>query len=151
MKTYELSYIISSAAGAEETDKTRKEIESFIQGKEGVILRSEKSSPQVLAYPVKRQSSGCRAFLTFQVEEGKIKEIGEKLAKEKDILRHSVFVKRPVRELKKKRLKKSLIGLEKELFAKPAAPFAAVKEKPAEKISGEELDKKIEEILSEQQ
>ena len=58
MKTYELTYIISSATGTEEMAAIIKEVQTFLQSTGGVILASQKSPAQTLAYPIKKQHSG---------------------------------------------------------------------------------------------
>jgi len=108
MKSYELTYIISSQLSSYQAEATAKEIESFIKNNEGVILRSEKISVQTLAYPIKKRSSGYFADLTFQVAEDKIKELKEKLEKSNQILRHLILVKKPARILKALRTRKPL-------------------------------------------
>ena len=62
MKTYELTYIISSQLMSSEADGLMKEVESFIQSKDGVVLKSEKTAAQPLAYQIKKQSSGYFAI-----------------------------------------------------------------------------------------
>src|SRR3989338_7690863 len=119
MKTYELTYIISSQISTDESEALRKDLESFVQSKEGVILKSEKTTPQTLAYPIKKHSSGYFATLTFQVLEDKVKEIKDKLEKDLKVLRHFILIKRPV------------------------------KIKKEETVKTEDIDKKIDEILSE--
>ena len=79
MKSYELTYVVSSQVKEETAESIKKELEGFIQSREGVILTSEKISIQTLAYPIKKQSSGYFATLTFQILEDKIKEIKEKI------------------------------------------------------------------------
>ena len=46
MKPYELTYILSSSLTTQEADTQKKELEVFVQEKEGVILKSEKTAPQ---------------------------------------------------------------------------------------------------------
>src|SRR3989344_3282463 len=112
MKPYELTYIISSAIGTEEAQTLKKEVEVFVQDKGGVVLRSEKTVPQSLAYPIKKHSSGYFATLEFQAEEREIKPLKEKLEKEAKILRHFLIVKKPMKVMKERRTRKPLVSLD---------------------------------------
>lgn len=145
MKTYELLYIISSHATSEEADKTSKEVESFIRAKEGVIFKSEKPVIKTLAYPIKKQFSGYFTLLDFQTEESKIKEIKELTEKNDNILRCFLVAKNPAKELKKKRIRKSI--LKTEIYG--VKPLMSSDETKKEVVKAEDLDKKLEEILSE--
>ncbi|MSU60574.1 MAG: 30S ribosomal protein S6 [Candidatus Staskawiczbacteria bacterium] len=147
MKTYELTYIISSAMTQEDAGAVAKEIETFIQSKEGVILKSEKTGAQTLAYPVKKQSSGYFCILEFQTAENTIKEIKGMLEKDTKILRHFMLIKRPVKIMKERRTRKPLFTSDKEPSGKPV--LSESKEKKAEKLNPVDLDKKLDEILSE--
>ena len=142
MKTYELTYIISSALGSTESDNLRKDLEDFITSQGGTVVKSEKTLAQPLSYPIKKQSSGFFAIVTFQVAEEKIKEIKEKLEKDTNVLRHLFLVKKPAKEMKERRTRK----------AKPATPTMETTEKPKKdegKVELEEINKKLDEMLSE--
>ena len=145
MKTYELTYIISSAMTQEDAALVSKDVETFIQSKEGVILKSEKTSAQSLAYPVKKQSSGYFCILEFQTSESTLKEMNAMLGKEKKILRHFVLIKKPVKIMKERRTRKPVIAAETPGLAKTATET----KKKAEKLNAVDLDKKLDEILSE--
>ena len=67
MKTYELTYIIPSSVTTEDTATVMREVDSFIQSKEGVILKSENTAAQTLAYPIKKNSSGYFCRRTYVV------------------------------------------------------------------------------------
>ncbi|MDO8623405.1 MAG: 30S ribosomal protein S6, partial [archaeon] len=58
MKPYQLTYIISPDITSEQAETESKNIESIVQDKKGVVLKSEKPSAKTLAYPIKKQSSG---------------------------------------------------------------------------------------------
>ena len=139
MKSYELTYIISSALTTDEVQNVVKDMESFIQSHEGVILSSEKTGAQPLAFPIKKQASGYFATTMFQAEEGKMKALKEKMGKEKEVLRSIILVKKPIKEMKERRTRKPLATAES---------VPGLKEKKVyEKMSSEDLDKKIDEIL----
>jgi len=144
VKTYELTYIISSSITLEEADSLTKESEAFIKSKEGVVLKSQKAVAQTLAYAIKKQRSGYITVVEFQISEDKIKDIKEYLAKEVRILRHFIVVKKPVKEMKPRRIRKPLGALENK------QGFTSIQSnKKAEKVDNIDLDKKLDEILSE--
>lgn len=145
MKTYELTYIISSALGATESDNLKKDLESFIVSKEGVVLKSEKTMAQPLSYVIKKQSSGYYVILTFQALEDKIKEIKNNIEKNAGILRHLITIKKPVKEMKARRTKKPMAIKEKT----ENSVFVHEKKETDGKVEIEEINKKLEEILSE--
>src|SRR3989344_5922499 len=137
MKPYELTYIISSAEKSEDAQNLTKEVEAFIQEKGGVIVKSEKTVPQSLAFPIKKQSSGYFAILEFQIEEKEIKGIKEKLGKEVNVLRSSLVVKMPAKPVKKRRTRKPITE-------NPVYKETSKKEK-VEEVKIEDIDKKLDE------
>ncbi len=141
MKSYELTYIISSGLTTDEVANVMKETESFIQSKEGVILSSEKTAAQTLAYPIKKQSSGYFSTVIFQLEEGNVKELKAKLDLQKEILRSVILVKKPAKIMKERRTRKPMAASEMN------AMTPAKEKKSQEKLNPEDLDKKLDEIL----
>jgi small subunit ribosomal protein S6 len=150
MKSYELTYIISSAITNQEADTLKTTIEAFIQSKEGVILKSIKTTPQMLAYPIKKQSSGYFITLEFQSKESHIKELQAALEKESPVLRHFIVVKKPVKVMKARRTRKPLAAdVKPATAAKPSKTTPETIQTPEEKVELGDIDKKLDEILSE--
>ena len=129
-----------------------KNIESSIQDKEGIILKSEKPSPKTLAYPIKRQGSGFFGVLEFQLEPEHLGELRKKLQKDSKIIRYMVTIKNPAKIQKEKRVKKKPLVF--------STLFEAVKEnvknlpaqagrKTNKKADLKEIEKELNEILSE--
>lgn len=147
MKTYELTYIIASNTSLDEADAKTKEIESFIQSKEGVILKLEKTGIKSLSYPIKKQSSGYFITLEFQIAENNIKELKERLEKDQKILRHFILVKQPTKVLKERRRRPS--PEIKPVRNDYPQDVAGEEKKKTEKVEMEEIEKKLDEILSE--
>lgn len=149
MQTYELTYIISSQISSDEAESTKKDVDSLIQSNEGVILRSEKLGAQPLAYSIKKQGSGYFNIETIQIDESKIKGISENLLKNDKILRSMIVVKKPSKVMKDRRSKRIM----------PVSDFPSSKKSPLESMTKEDkkgakvdtadLDKKLDEILSE--
>lgn len=141
MQTYELTYIISSHLASQDADSTQKDVEAFLQSKEGAIVKSEKSAPQPLAYPIKKHSSGFYVVTEFNLPEGSVKEFKEHLQKNPHILRHFLIVKKPIKIMKERRTRKPLAAMPETPAAKTATP--------AKKIEMADINKKLDEILSE--
>lgn len=106
MKTYELTYIISSESMREEMETVVKEIESFIQENEGLILRRENFIAKTLSYSIKSQSSGFFNVLDFQLKPEKLSELKEKIEKEIKIIRHILVVKNSEKKFRSRREKR---------------------------------------------
>lgn len=141
MKSYELTYIISSAISADEAANVAKENETFIQSKEGVILSSQKSVAQTLAYPIKKQHSGYFVTTIFQAAEDKLKELKAALESNKSILRSVILIKKPAKEVKPRRTRKPL-------FSTEGVGIGSPEKKIQKAVNPEDLDKKLDELLT---
>ena len=149
MKTYELTYIIPSGLNQIEIESTTKEIESFIQQKEGIILKSEKSLAKTLSYPIKKNSSGYFVTLILNILEDKVKELKEKLDKNNNILRHFILIHKPLKEISRRRMlirPKAESRVNKNFDIKN---FSEQKKTDKVEVKSEDIDKKLDEILSE--
>ena len=147
MKPYELTYIISSIQKSEEAANLTKEIDLFIQEKGGVILKSEKTVPQSLAYPIKKISSGYFVTIEFQGEEKEIKALQDTLEKNPHILRHFLIIKRAPKKLKERRTRKPLTTTKDKTTNTEV--YKEKTKKESVKIENQDIDKKLDEILSE--
>ena len=139
MKNYELTYILAPTLTSDQVLQQTSGVESFIQSKEGVIVKSEKTGAQVLAYPVKKHRSGYFVMSEFQAAEGTISDIKVHVDSNGQVLRSFIVVKKPIKEMKERRRK----------------PVAAVNfdtvsrdEKKGEKADIQEIEKKLDELLS---
>lgn len=151
MKTYELTYIISPQISLGEVEIAKKDIVSFIQEKEGIIIKSEKMGAQPLSYVISKQASGYFNVETFQIEEGKIKEIKDNLNKNNKVLRSILVIKKPLREVKERRTRRPMFTKEFEVKRKSSImetkPYKDIKKE--EKVDTADLDKKLDELLNE--
>ena len=190
MKNYELTYIISPNMTAEEAQAKAKELESKIQAKEGVILKSQKPVAKTLSYQIKKFGSGFFGILEFQIEPEALLDIKNLIEKDNQFIRHIILVINPAKKQKERRqrIKPVSIALAiaeevkedagkianfiKEVIVKPveekiesmteqkpvsptsgeekkATVKKARSEKNKEKVEIEDIDKKLDEILSE--
>jgi len=158
MKTYELTYIASPTANQEELETLQKEVETLIQSKEGAVLKLERTAAKTLSYPIKNQISGYFTTVTFQLSEENLKEIDNKVKQQDKILRHFIVVKKPVKEMKARIIRRnafkpgSLTGShpreeKKSIFSGIFKKGSETEEKI--EVKEEEINKKLDEILSE--
>ena|SRR3989344_2403838 len=141
MKIYELTYLISLEATGEELRSLQERISSFIAEKQGIINRTEEVVKKKLGYPVKKQTMAYLAGLNFHLEQGKIKDLEEKIKAENQILRYEIISKKPVKITKTPRRFRLRAIM-------PAEGIKTVPEKP-KKVEIKEIEKKLEEILGE--
>ena len=171
MKTYELSYIISSEITSEASEAKAREIESAIQSREGVILKQSNPVAKTLAFPVGKRASGFFGILEFQIEPEKLLEVKEIVAKDKKIVRHMLLIKEPLRIRKARRVKPGTVvetepklesvfetkaEVKPEAEVKEPAPVEEsgaekeekpVKEKDKDKVDLKDIDQQLDEIL----
>ena len=153
MKTYELTYIISPEMTSEEAEGVSKDIESFIQSKEGVILAKTIPVAKALSYQIKKHASGYIGVIEFQLEPELLSEVKTKLEKDVKVSRHMLIIKKPVRFRKERRSRKPLVStVEKketeEVVAKeePVSTKAS-SEKEKSKVELKDIEQKLDEIL----
>ncbi|OGZ78539.1 MAG: hypothetical protein A2528_02670 [Candidatus Staskawiczbacteria bacterium RIFOXYD2_FULL_37_9] len=106
MKTYELTYIITSEISSGEVEVKGKEIESAVLSKEGIILKQLNPTAKTLAFPIVKRASGFFGVMEFQIEPEKLLEVKEIIVKDEKIVRHMVLIKEPVKPRKERRSKK---------------------------------------------
>lgn len=149
MKPYELTYIISPEISGEQAEAEAKNIETFIQGKEGVIVKSEKPQPKTLSYNIKKQSSGFIGVVEFQLEPEHIEELITMLGKDSKVIRHMLVVKNPPKVQKERRMKRKPVEVVETESKKEETTEVVEEKKPAKKVELEDIEKRLDEILSE--
>lgn len=154
---YELLYILSSAFSDTEVAEEQAKVATLIKDAGGKISRDEVLGKIKLAYPIEKQRHGTFILVHFEVETSGIRPLEEKLRLSEEILRHTIAKLVPGTEDKKYELASYVPPLTAEgkpsmARPKPGMPKLAPPppSKPAEtapKMSVEELDKKLDEIL----
>ena len=153
MKTYELTYIISPEITSEEAEAKAKNIESFVQAQEGVILRQNNPAARTLSYPIKKHASGFMAVLEFQLEPEKLSELKEKIDKDGKIVRHMVIIKKPAKKRKERRTRVkpgpiTEIKMQDSIAKEEPSPVKP-ETKTEKKVELKDIEEKLEEILGE--
>ena len=154
MKTYELSYIVSSESTSEETEAKAKEIESAIQSRDGVILKQSNPVAKTLAFPVGKRASGFLGVLEFQLEPERLIEVQETLIKDGKIVRYMVIIKEianPQRARRARIITPEVIATEQKVEVQPESesekPSSAKASEGKEKVELKDIEEKLEELL----
>lgn len=155
MKIYELTYIVSPESTLEQAETFFNEIESFIQSKEGVLLKQINPIARTLSYPIKKHASGFVASIEFQLEAENLKEVKDMLTKNDKIVRHMVIIKKPLKDLKRRRQRKEVTTtfettkIEKEENKEILKPVSEKSPTEIEKVELKDIEQKLEELLGE--
>lgn len=167
MRLYELACLISSEVSEGEAENVQEKLTSFLQEKEGFLIEKSKIFRKKLAYPIKKsvrsqaggqaslsaskreQTQAYLACLVFQLKPELLKDFEEQLDQQAHILRYLIIaknIKKPAKESRKPR-----IGLspEREVLRETAGPLPTASQSQKKKVELKEIDKTIEEILSE--
>jgi ribosomal protein S6 len=157
MKTYDLTYIISPEITSEEAESFAKELESFVQNKEGVVIKQNNPVARTLSYQIKKHASGFIGSIEFQLEPEALAELKQVVEKDKKVNRHMIVIKHPAKKEKPRRTRNKIDG---ESIVEKEAPKEIVIEKkeepkkPARPAGGEtkkvelkDIEQKLEELL----
>lgn len=126
MKNYELSLILAPELMGETLTKALQNIIGFIQDKGGLLEKQKIKG---------KQRNGILAILAFSLKQEEIENLNKKIKDEKQILRSMVTIT-PRRKTQVPTLAKQT-----------AQPISALKTPEEEKLSVEDIDKKLEEIF----
>jgi len=140
-------YIIRPDFTDEEHAKLAAEIENLVKNDGGTATATEMMGKKKLAYPIKKAVAGYYNLLSFDLEPSKLPALEQKLRLLTEILRFLLVIKKPVKE-KPKVIRPRPVTIEApapRIFKKEPAK-EKTKEK-LQKVSIEELDKKLDEIL----
>ncbi|MFH1366817.1 MAG: 30S ribosomal protein S6 [Patescibacteria group bacterium] len=147
MKHYEILYILAPDLSEEQHAKTVALAEDLIKNEGGKIAKSEILGKKKLAYAIKKATLGSYCLFEFDLEPAKLSGLEQKFRLMTEILRFLITVKDPTKERPK------TVSLKPKAVEAPAPRIfkkEPTKEKPREKlqkVSIEELDKKLDEIL----
>lgn len=153
MKHYELLLLISGALPEADTETVKNEVSGAISAAGCSVTHAEVWGRKRLAYPINKERHGVYVLMEFDSSDtARVREIVRKIQLNTLIMRHILLTKKPVsqRELDMQEAaqKRAHARAAREQTAKVTQP------KPAEtsagaapKISLEDLDKKLDEIL----
>jgi len=150
-ENYEILYIVPIQVEDDKLTKVMEEVAGLIKDGGGEIVRDDNLGKLKLAYPIKHTHQGHYILVEFDMKTNKIKDLDRSLRLMPDVLRH-IIVTRHVKteaelENEKKRSERMRKEKEKELEEKKEKKAPAKVEETDKKVSIEELDKKLDEIL----
>jgi len=134
MKTYELTYLISSELTDEQAGDLQNKISALIKEEGGLIAGEVSILRKKLAYPIKKQSQAYLAVVNFHLPPEKLTNLEKVLKADSQILRYLMLIKRPIKAIKKSRM----------MIIEPKIE----KPKKEKKVELKEIEKKLEEILA---
>jgi small subunit ribosomal protein S6 len=142
---YELAYIIPAKFTEDDVPKINHKITRLILDSGGQIINEESWGKRKLAYPIKQNKFGYYQILKFALDPLVLQKIEHQLKLDSSILRYmTIKVKyRTTTEKEKKRAELKKVEekkIEEKKIEKP-------KVEKVKKISIEDLDEKLEEIL----
>lgn len=140
-KSYELTCIISGRLEEAEMNKTAENLTHIIKENDGKITAMTPPGSVNLGYPIKEEQKGYMAIFVFNYNGKKAGEIKNKAEKLQGVLRCFLATKRPPRIFNIRPKPKIAAIIEK------AEPEKKGKEED-QKVSLEEIDKKLEEIFN---
>jgi ribosomal protein S6 len=135
MKTYELAYIISPETNSEEVGAFAKSLETFVQSKEGTVVKQTSPVAKTLAYPIQKTASGFVGSIEFQLEPEFLAELKDIVAKDKKVKRHMIVIKYPERAKKQRRTRNKDVDA---FIAEPKTEKPEIKEVVIEKATEEQ-------------
>jgi len=166
-KQYTLHFILKPGLGSEETHNYRQVINDKVSALDGKIEASIcQETARRLAYPIGKEQQGYLCESVFSLAPEKVKSLYEDLKQESNIIRHVIEVKRPIKASAKLRARKERrrpgvqaseekesvpprrggVWLPESDLDKPKESVSREVEKRG-KISAEEIDKKLDEII----
>lgn len=143
MEKYEILYILPASYAENELDPIKDKVKNLIVKAGGEITASDSLGKKKLAYPIKKAFQGYYLLYEFKLEPEKLTKLNIDLKLTNEVLRHFI--------VKTTSAQKSMLEITK---ARAAADQKAKdmptteEQKTKDKIKLEDLDKKLDEILS---
>lgn len=152
MKQYELLYILGGHMTDQELVPLRSRVEAILAAQGATIARNEYAGKVKLAYPIREHRFGHYVIVWFSAEQSAIAKLNAELELDNDVVRHMIVDATEVNPL----TATFSLAVKPEEAQRPERteseerPVAASAPAPAPELSSEDLDKKIEEILTEE-
>ena len=149
---YELAYIIPGNLSEDQHPKAQEKVSLLLKQAQAQIVSSEDLGKKKLTYPIKHLRHGFYKTVAFYLDAAKLKEIENELKLDANILRfliiktHEKTAKEIATEekVKTKRVKEKIAEQTK---AAKEAEEVKVEKTQKKKVSLEDLDKKLDELL----
>jgi small subunit ribosomal protein S6 len=146
---YELLYLVSGNYTDEEIEPIKAKVRELIEKAEGKILLEDTLGKRKLAYPINNQHSGSYLLCEFELEGINLKKLDTDMKLTTELLRHTVVKREPnaptFRQLTQQQQAREREQAARQQRTTADAAVAAEEAKP--KMTGEQLDEKLDEIL----
>lgn len=140
---YELLTLLPGNLSDEEAVQAGENLRTYLDKHQATVMKHMLWERRRLAYPIKKMRQGVYVVTEFDMEPSRLAAFEKDLRLDKTVLRHQLI----------KAFRKSAKQLEQETRSRTAIADRAKPAKPskpaAPAITGEELEEKIEEILTE--
>lgn len=149
---YEFLGIIPGGLAENETEPVIKQITDFFVSQKAELTHNEYLGRKRLAYPIKHLRHGYYFLIEFYLSKDGLKEIEKKLRLNENLLRYLIIKTKPkTREEREKEKMRQQANKEKKDRRENKLTKAKIstKSKDEGKISLDDLDKKLDEILEE--
>lgn len=93
MKTYEMLYVLDSAASDEAKEAVIKKFEDIVTGANGKVVSTDKWGVKKLAYPINYKNDGYYVLTTFEADGSVIKELDRVAGLTAEVLRRVITAK----------------------------------------------------------
>jgi len=156
MKHYELLYLVSGQVPETDIEGIQAGVADWISKVGAKLTKQEPWGRRKLAYAIKHEKYGYYTVVEFDIEEEKLKDLNKELRLAKNIMRYMIVDKKPMsaKELllqeRAQERAKSRMAQQQESHGKKETQSGTTKNDPAKddsKISLEDLDKKLDELL----
>jgi ribosomal protein S6 len=163
---YELLYIVSIKHIEADLQKVRDAVAAIITNHGGAITRDEVLAKQRLAYPIKHVHQGTYVVVECDITPDQVKEVTDQLGIMPELLRHMMMTCKPLSAKEREQEQRVVAALAEEqaqrmqarpdmaqpaMRTQPVVEEVVVKEKVEKpKTSLQDLDKKLDEILTEE-
>ena len=157
MKHYEILYLVSGSVPETEVGGIQTEVADWITKTGAKLTKQEPWGRRKLAYAVKNEKYGYYTAVEFDAEENSLQQLGKQLTLAKTIMRFLLIDKKPMSAkemLLQERAQKrahARAAQQETCGVRSDRPAAGTKQdQPAKKdpkISLEDLDKKLDELL----
>ncbi len=138
MRKYELTFLASPDLSEEEVSAVLKEVSSFVEKSGGETINSPNFSRRTLGHEIDDNDQAYLVEATLSLDPQKINDLKEMLLGEKKIVRHIIVTKKEISDKQREKSARRRTKPEEEV---------AIKSTP-KKVSIGDIDKKIDEILS---
>jgi len=152
MRKYEIIYIIPSKYTDAEMEGVVAQVNSILKESGAEVSETYQLGKRRLAYPISNQRNGSYVLTHFEAEPKSLLKMEQTLRLTDEVLRHMIVERNPLlTQIPKFTEADERRGEESRPYERRTAPVAAkpVPVKPKE-VNIEELDKKLDEILTEE-